>query len=254
MPSRSKYTVAELQVAFFVNSGSEANDLAMKMARLYSGNYDFLALRNGYHGKRGLNAHSTWRYNMPQVPAASSWLVAGRKESSSLLIGIRHVVNCAQWCVQGFGVHYMMNPDPYRGPFGNDGAAYAAQVIASGPPQWPALTATFDPYWRTLAAPGVGDSVVALNTILTAAHPTQVKDTIQFATPGKVAGFIHETIQGVGGSVQLADGFLSEAYQVLGLGFPPPLWWKGRVLWHTAVLTILQREEHPRAACSTPLR
>ena len=55
------------QVAFFVNSGSEANDLAMKMARLYSGNYDFLALRNGYHGKRGLNAHSTWRYNMPQV-------------------------------------------------------------------------------------------------------------------------------------------------------------------------------------------
>ena len=42
-----------------------------------------------------------------------------------------------------------------------------------------------------------------------------MKDHIQFATPGKVAGFIHETIQGVGGSVQLADGFLSEAYQVL---------------------------------------
>ena len=42
-----------------------------------------------------------------------------------------------------------------------------------------------------------------------------MKDTIQFATPGRVAGFIHETIQGVGGSVQLADGFLSEAYQVL---------------------------------------
>ena len=30
-------------------------------------------------------------------------------------------------------MHYMMNPDPYRGPFGNDGAAYAAQVTASGP-------------------------------------------------------------------------------------------------------------------------
>lgn len=30
--------------------------------------------------------------------------------------------------LQGFGVHYLMNPDPYRGPFGNDGAAYAAQV------------------------------------------------------------------------------------------------------------------------------
>lgn len=45
-------------------------------------------------------------------------------------------------------------------------------------------------------------------------HVPQVQDHIQFATPGKVAGFIHETIQGVGGSVQLADGFLSEAYQV----------------------------------------
>ena len=52
--------------------------------------------------------------------------------------------------------------------------------------------------------------------MLTALHALlQVKDTIQFATPGRVAGFIHETIQGVGGSVQLADGFLSEAYQVL---------------------------------------
>jgi len=50
-----------------------------------------------------------------------------------------------------------------------------------------------------------------------------VKDTIQFATPGKVAGFIHETIQGVGGSVQLADGFLSEAYQVLDCYLPSSL-------------------------------
>ncbi len=50
-----------------------------------------------------------------------------------------------------------------------------------------------------------------------------MKDTIQFATPGKVAGFIHETIQGVGGSVQLADGFLSEAYQVLDCYLPSSL-------------------------------
>ena len=67
LPTISQSVIFLMQVAFFVNSGSEANDLAMKMARLYSGNYDFLALRNGYHGKRGLNAHSTWRYNMPQV-------------------------------------------------------------------------------------------------------------------------------------------------------------------------------------------
>ena len=121
------------QVAFFVNSGSEANDLAMKMARLYSGNYDFLALRNGYHGKRGLNAHSTWRYNMPQVLLTTPDLHTGRHRCLSIWSRSRNGARCwradVAWLAsQGFGVHYLMNPDPYRGPFGNDGAAYAAQV------------------------------------------------------------------------------------------------------------------------------
>ena len=54
-----------------MNSGSEANDMAMMMARLYSGNYDMLALRNCYHGMSegtmGVTAHSTWKFNVPQV-------------------------------------------------------------------------------------------------------------------------------------------------------------------------------------------
>ena len=53
----------DLKVCYFVNSGSEANDLAMLMARLATGNYDAIALRNGYHGgspaSMGLTAHST---------------------------------------------------------------------------------------------------------------------------------------------------------------------------------------------------
>ena len=40
----------DLKVCYFVNSGSEANDLALLMARLYTGNYDVIALRNAYHG------------------------------------------------------------------------------------------------------------------------------------------------------------------------------------------------------------
>lgn len=35
---------------YFVNSGSEANDMAMYMARLYTGNFDLLSFRNSYHG------------------------------------------------------------------------------------------------------------------------------------------------------------------------------------------------------------
>jgi 4-aminobutyrate aminotransferase-like enzyme len=41
-----------------------------------------------------------------------------------------------------------------------------------------------------------------------------VKDLIASATPGRVAGFIAETIQGVGGAVPLADGYLPAVYEV----------------------------------------
>lgn len=131
----------DLSVCYFVNSGSEANDLAMLMARLYTGNYDIIALRNAYHGgsasTMGLTAHSTWKYNYPH----------------------------------SFGVHHAIAADPYRGPWGRDdpdaGANYAADI----------------------------------------------RNLIQHATPGKVAGFFAEAIQGVGGSVVYPDGYLKHAYE-----------------------------------------
>ncbi|THU53148.1 hypothetical protein C4D60_Mb10t11350 [Musa balbisiana] len=39
-----------LKVVYFVNSGTEANELAMLMARMYTGNLGMIALRNAYHG------------------------------------------------------------------------------------------------------------------------------------------------------------------------------------------------------------
>ncbi len=100
-----------LKVCYFVNSGSEANDLAMLMARLYTGNYDILALRNAYHGgvasTMGLTSHSTWKFNYPH----------------------------------SFGVHHAVNADPYRGRWGYDdpdaGRKYAHEIkelIAFGTP------------------------------------------------------------------------------------------------------------------------
>jgi len=77
-----------LNVVYFVNSGSDANDLAMLMARLYTGVYDVVSLRNAYHGASpylmGLTAMNTWKFNVPT----------------------------------GFGMHQTMNADPYRGPWG----------------------------------------------------------------------------------------------------------------------------------------
>ena len=70
----------ELKVCYFVNSGSEANDLALLMARAYTGNYDVIALRNAYHGGNasgmGLTAHHTWKYKTLMLcfcNAASRW-------------------------------------------------------------------------------------------------------------------------------------------------------------------------------------
>lgn len=43
----------ELEVVHFVNSGSEANELALRMAKTYSGQQDMVAVEVGYHGNTG---------------------------------------------------------------------------------------------------------------------------------------------------------------------------------------------------------
>jgi len=81
-------------VVHFTNSGAEAADLALLMARSYTGNVDFLALQNGYHGAtfgaQSLTGISGFRHNVP------------------LLTGIHHVAN----------------PDAYRGVYGDNVQAY----------------------------------------------------------------------------------------------------------------------------------
>jgi alanine-glyoxylate transaminase/(R)-3-amino-2-methylpropionate-pyruvate transaminase len=131
-----------LEVTYFVNSGSEANDLAMMMARLYTGNFDLIAVRNSYHGgspgSTGLTSHSTWKYPLPQSN----------------------------------GVHHTFCPDPYRSPFHGTPEEIASQSVA------------------------------------------EMRDLIRFSTPGKIAGFIAEPIQGVGGVTHGAPNYFREAYEV----------------------------------------
>ena len=131
----------ELKVCYFVNSGSEANDLALLMARAGTGNYDVIALRNAYHGGNAsgmsVTAHSTWKYNVPH----------------------------------SFGVHHAVAPYPYRGPYGYDDADAGRK------------------------------------------YADDVKSLIDYATPGKVAAFIAESIQGVGGFVEFPQGYLKHTYE-----------------------------------------
>ncbi|GMH10002.1 hypothetical protein Nepgr_011843 [Nepenthes gracilis] len=128
----------ELKVVFFTNSGTEANELALMMARLYTRCHDIISLRNSYHGNAagtmGATAQCNYKFNVIQS-----------------------------------GVHHAMNPDPYRGMFGSDGKKYAKDV----------------------------------------------QDVIDFGTSGHVAGFICEPIQGVGGIIELAPGYLPAVFKTV---------------------------------------
>ncbi|WOL14786.1 alanine-glyoxylate aminotransferase [Canna indica] len=128
----------DLKVVFFTNSGTEANELALMIARLYTGCHDIISVRNAYHGNAAgtmpTTAQFNWKFNVVQS-----------------------------------GVHHAVNPDPYRGAFGSEGEKYARDV----------------------------------------------QEIIEFGTSGNVAGFISESIQGVGGIVELAPDYLPAAYKLI---------------------------------------
>ncbi|RME41206.1 MAG: aspartate aminotransferase family protein [Planctomycetota bacterium] len=60
---------SDLSVTYFTNSGSESNDLATLMARLHTGLFDIITVRNGYHGgtqtTMGLTAMGNWKHPLP---------------------------------------------------------------------------------------------------------------------------------------------------------------------------------------------
>ena len=134
---------AGLEVTYFVNSGSEANDLAVTMARLFTGNPDVIALRNGYHGgsptTMALTGLSTWKFPTQQSA----------------------------------GIHHAVCPDPYRSPF-------------TGSPEAIATRSAED-----------------------------IRDLILHGTTGRIAAFIAEPVQGVGGVTHGAPNYLPEAYGVV---------------------------------------
>lgn len=55
----------QLKKCFFTNSGTEANEVAVLTARMYTGNYEMLALRHGYSGHshlaKSLTGLHSWR-------------------------------------------------------------------------------------------------------------------------------------------------------------------------------------------------
>lgn len=63
----------QLNKCFFTASGTEADETAVMLAQLYTGNSELIALRHGYSGRsllaQSLTAHSSWRALPTQVSA-----------------------------------------------------------------------------------------------------------------------------------------------------------------------------------------
>lgn len=133
-----------LDVCFFVNSGSEANDLALRLARTHTGRKNMVVIDHAYHGHtQSLIEISPYKFNGPGGPGKPAF------------------------------THIAEFPDTFRGRFGRD-------------------------------LPNAG-----------AHYADSVRECCQKAArqgPG-VAGFIAESILGVGGQIVLPDGYLRACYE-----------------------------------------
>ncbi len=73
----AKMTPGELKQSFFCNSGTEANETAIMLAKVHTGRHEIVALRHAYSGRSAValtvTAHSNWR----PLPAAIPGIVHG---------------------------------------------------------------------------------------------------------------------------------------------------------------------------------
>ncbi|KNC82615.1 hypothetical protein SARC_05112 [Sphaeroforma arctica JP610] len=203
-----------LSVCFFVNSGSEANDLALRMAREHTGMRDVIALGAGYHG------------NLSSLIDISAYKHEGPGGKGP-----------------GDSAHVALMPDPYRGKYrgmGRDtGEKYASHVkdildgytkpcdsdtddrvhsdmhsSADAEEKCPAHTDTTDSH---TGQPG---DVSGVRATRTSTHtPYTDTDTPHTGTAHRalvrrgVGAFIAESVLGCGGQVVLCDGYLQSAYK-----------------------------------------
>jgi 4-aminobutyrate aminotransferase-like enzyme len=65
----AQITPGEISQSFISNSGTEANETAVQLARVYTGRYEIVALRHGYSGRsqlaQALTGQNTWRRSLP---------------------------------------------------------------------------------------------------------------------------------------------------------------------------------------------
>lgn len=62
-------TPGEISKTYFTNSGTEANEMAVQLARTHTKNFEIVALRNGYSGRsqlaQSMTGMASWRASLP---------------------------------------------------------------------------------------------------------------------------------------------------------------------------------------------
>ncbi len=80
---------AELDCCYLVNSGAEAIEGALKLAKRYTGRYEIIALRNGYHGSTAgalsLMSHSYYKDAFRPLLPGIKWMEAGKLSDLELI-------------------------------------------------------------------------------------------------------------------------------------------------------------------------
>jgi 4-aminobutyrate aminotransferase len=125
----AQITPGKLSKSYFTNSGTEANETAVQLARVHTGSYEIVALRHAYAGRsqlaQSITGQNTWRKSLPGA----------------------------------FGVVHAMNPYCYRCPLDK---TYPSCDVACA---------------------------------------NDVEAVIQTTTSGRIAAFMAEPIQGLGGFI-----------------------------------------------------
>lgn len=67
--------ISEMSHCFFSNSGTEANECAIKLAKKFTGKHHFIAMKNGFHGRTLGSLAATWKekYKKPFEPMLSKF-------------------------------------------------------------------------------------------------------------------------------------------------------------------------------------
>ena len=164
-----------LNVCFFVCTGSEANELALRLARTHTGNTDFVVVDHAYHGNTNAVIEiSAYKFDGP-----------GGK-------------GCPPH------VHKTLMPDIYRGP--HAGGPYCLAAPGDSSTLRTMSIARTKKGLKATEASGMGAGEKYAEDLHRVLKELETKGK-------KAAAFIHESLPSVGGQIILPDNYLKKAYQ-----------------------------------------